>query len=336
VPNATASTIEGSPFTGHASYSDPGPRDTQTATVDYKDGGGVSAPFAVSGGSVPLAHTYGDNGAFQVAVSVRDDDGGVGNGTVTVNVANAPPVVGVVTAPIAPVLVGTPVSVNTTFTDAGVGDLHTASVRWGDGATTAAALTESGGAGSVQATRAYTVPGIYTITVSVTDDDGGVGSSSFEYVVVYDPSGGFVTGGGQIDSPAGAYAADPTLSGTANFAFVSKYQKGASVPSGNTSFRFHDADFTFNSTSYDWLVVNGGTKATYKGLGTVNGGGNYAFILSMVDGDTTNSPDRLRLKVWNRATGAIVYDNQFGAADDAVASTAILHGSITVSNPKKN
>ncbi len=29
-------------------------------------------------------------------------------------------------------------------------------------------------------------------------------------VVIYDPDGGFVTGGGWINSPAGAYSADPT------------------------------------------------------------------------------------------------------------------------------
>jgi hypothetical protein len=29
--------------------------------------------------------------------------------------------------------------------------------------------------------------------------------------VIYDPSGGFVTGGGWINSPLNAYAADPTL-----------------------------------------------------------------------------------------------------------------------------
>lgn len=31
------------------------------------------------------------------------------------------------------------------------------------------------------------------------------------YIVVYDPQGGFVTGGGWIDSPVGAYSSDPTL-----------------------------------------------------------------------------------------------------------------------------
>ena len=60
-------------------------------------------------------------------------------------------------------------------------------------------------------------------TLTVTDDDSGVGMSTFQYIVVYDPSAGFVTGGGWINSPMGAYAANPSLTGKANFGFEAKY-----------------------------------------------------------------------------------------------------------------
>ncbi len=45
--------------------------------------------------------------------------------------------------------------------------------------------------------------------------------------MVYDPDDGFVTGGGWIDSPAGACQPDPNLSGKATFGFVSRYKKKA-------------------------------------------------------------------------------------------------------------
>ena len=46
-------------------------------------------------------------------------------------------------------------------------------------------------------------------SLEVTDKDGGTDTIvASTYVVVYDPSAGFVTGGGWINSPAGAYAAD--------------------------------------------------------------------------------------------------------------------------------
>ena len=79
-------------------------------------------------------------------------------------------------------------------------------------------MTQGAGSGLVQDTHTYNDPGIYTVELTVLDDDGGVGNSILQHIVVYDPSGSFVTGGGTIDSPAGIYgfmltAIDGQLSG---------------------------------------------------------------------------------------------------------------------------
>jgi len=146
-------------------------------------------------------------------------------------------------------------------------------------------------------------------------------------VVIYDPSAGFVTGGGWINSPSGAYAALPSLSGKANFGFVSKYQKGANTPTGETEFQFQVANFNFHSTSYDWLVVSSTAQAQYKGTGTINGSGSYAFLITAVDG----SPDSFRIKIWDKATNAVIYDNKMGTSDtDLAATTALGGGSIVI------
>jgi hypothetical protein len=156
-------------------------------------------------------------------------------------------------------------------------------------------------------------------------------ATATDYIVIYDPDGGFVTGGGWIMSPAGAYAADPMLTGKANFGFVSKYKKGASVPTGQTEFQFKARDLNFLSSSYDWLVVTGQDKAKYKGVGTINGEGNYGFMLTATDG----SPDTFRIKIWDKDNGdALVYDNQMGEADDGYAGTAIGGGNIKVHDGK--
>ena len=77
------------------------------------------------------------------------------------------------------------------------------------------------------------MPGFIIFTVTVTDDDTGTApSSTLGYVVVYDPNGGFVTGGGWINSPVGASTPNPDLTGKANFGFVSKYQKGCQQANG--------------------------------------------------------------------------------------------------------
>jgi hypothetical protein len=165
----------------------------------------------------------------------------------------------------------------------------------------------------------------------VTDACGKTAVSTFRYVVVYDPNGGFVTGGGSIHSPANAYAPDPAATGKAQFGFVSKYQKGATQPAGNTNFEFKGAGLEFNSTAYEWLVVSG-PQAQFKGAGTLNGAPGYKFILTAGDGQAAGGAgvDRFRIKIWKEGETVPVYDNQRGAADDAGATTAIGEGSILV------
>ncbi len=159
-------------------------------------------------------------------------------------------------------------------------------------------------------------------------NDGSLDSAqACTMVVVYDPSAGFVTGGGRIDSPAGAYKADETLAGKATFGFVSKYQKGASVPTGSTAFEFDLAGLAFSSTSYDWLVVNQtGMNAQFKGKGSINGaldpnGNPYKFMLWAGDG----SPDTFRMRIWweDVAGEHAVYDN--GIAQAIAAGNIVVH-----------
>jgi hypothetical protein len=171
--------------------------------------------------------------------------------------------------------------------------------------------------------------GVYTVRVAV--DDGTATSNATVQIVVYDPTAGFITGAGTILSPPGALRADRAVSGIASFGFVSKYKKGTTVPSGETEFQLKFASFRFHSVTYQWLVV-AGAKAQYKGTGEVNGAAGYGFLLTAEDGDAKNGGgvDRFRLKVWEQATGALVYDNVLGAPDDidSASPQAIASGSI--------
>jgi len=218
---ADAGSTEGAEWTGSASVTDPGTQDTHTAVVDFGDGT-AAQEVAVTDGSIALSHRFVDEGEFEVSVTVTDDDGAVDRDELVVTVSNEAPVVQPVVAPLEPQRVGTQVIASAGFSDTGTADVHKATVDWGDGIRGAATVTEDGGAGEARASHAYTVPGTYKVTLAVDDADGGITSSTFQYVVVYDPSGGFVTGGGLLDSPAGAYKADPSLTGKAHFAFVSK------------------------------------------------------------------------------------------------------------------
>lgn len=209
----------------------------------------------------------------------------------------------------------------------GVGDTHVATWEWGDGAITPGELSAVDGLGSVTGSHVYETPGVYAITLTIVDDDGGESiPACFQYVVAYDPGGGFVTGGGWIDSPPGAYVPNPGLIGKAKFGFNSKYKKGADVPAGQTQFGFKVADLDFHSTTYQWLIV-AGPKATCKGEGTVNGAGTYGFMLTAVDGALTPSTDvdHFRIKIWDRDNGdAVVYDNALDAADSQVKKILLM------------
>ncbi len=121
--------------------------------------------------------------------------------------ANVVPELGSITAPTDPVAVNTPVAVSASFTDANATDTHTAIIDWGDGTSSAGAVTEANGSGSVSGSHTYSTAGVYTVEMTVTDEEGAADTEIFQYVVVYDPEAGFVTGSGWIDSPAGAYAA---------------------------------------------------------------------------------------------------------------------------------
>jgi len=290
----------------------------------------LSAPGEVTQSFVP-----NDNGicTFRLTVNDNHDNGEASPDEVLVTVANVTPIVGPITAPVNPLEVNTLVTASATFSDPGTADTHTATWDWGDdGSTTDGVVTQASGSGTVQGSHVYAVPNVYTITLTVTDDNGGTSTSTFRYVVVYDPSAGFVTGGGWISSPAGAYAAAPTLAGQATFGFVARYKKGAQTPSGATEFQFLVADLNFHSESYDWLVV-AGHKAMYKGTGTINGQGEYRFMLSAIDGKLKGDDvDRFRIRIWDN--DGIVYDNQMGAADDDEPITALGGGSIVIHKGK--
>jgi PKD repeat protein len=281
--------------------------------------------------SPTIMHSWEDEFSGDVIVEVSDGQE-TDTASASITVSNAAPVLGTITASTEPIEINTEISILCSFTDAGTSDIHTAIIDWGDEITTDGLVTEEDGSGIVTGTHPYTSPGVHTITLTVSDEDGGSATTTFQYIVVYDPTSGFVTGGGWINSPESAYYPDTTLSGKANFGFVSKYKKGTTIPTGKTEFQFHAADMNFHSDSYEWLVV-ANSKAMFKGTGTINGIGEYKFILTGIDGDLQvgGGEDKFRIRIWteNEETGieTVIYDNLLGAADDAeLDDTTVIGG----------
>ena len=286
-----STTVEGTPVTATVTATDVDHSSFTYAWTVTKNG----SPYANGTGS-SMTFTPDDNGSYGVIVTTTDLAGAYDSDSATVTATNAGPAIIAVVGPTVPVTAGGGASILVTYSDAGAADTHSATLNWDDGSTS----TVTCAAGVCSASRAYAAAGIYGVTIVVSDDDGATAVSSFNYIVVLDPSNtGSVTGGGWIDTP----------SGKATLSVGAKYLKNAATPTGNTIFKLDG--YELKSTSYDWLVISG-SNAQYQGAGTVNGSGSYGFLLTVTDG----SPDRFRIRVWDKSTNATIYDNVNGASDD--------------------
>jgi hypothetical protein len=318
------------------SFSDPGELDWHSVAIDWGDGSTPTSSVLAAGVlTFQATHQYLDDNptgtpsdTYTISVTVGDKDLDSGSDGRTIVVNNLAPSISSVTGPSGPIALGSSIAVSASFSHVGTQDTHTCTFSWDDGTST----TVSAGSSSRSATHVYLAAGVYTVGVSVADDDNEIDASEFRFAVIYDPSAGFVTGGGWVSSPPGAYASIPDLAGRATFGFVSRYQKGATVPTGQTEFHFQVADFNFHSIVYDWLVISG-ARAQYKGTGSINGSGSYGFLLTATDGDVVGGggDDRFRIKIWD-AAGGVLYDNVPGDGDDIdSANPQILGGgSITI------
>lgn len=146
------------------------------------------------------------------------------------------------------------------------------------------------------------------VTHFISDNDG-CSDFSTRTIDMIDPNTGFVTGGGWVESPEGAYQGDGDLSGKANFAFTFKYSDSGSVASGNTVFKFKPGNLHFKSASYDWMIVSDNC-AKFKGHGTINqGSDDFVFMVWTCDnGESNDSSDTFRIKISKVEGGDLVYD----------------------------
>jgi hypothetical protein len=238
---------------------------------------------------------------------------------------------------------GTAFKINTAVTFTGTfwdvpGKKHTAVWQFDD-LTTGATIVEPAGSknGTAKGTYTFKDPGVYKVTLKVTDNTGVTSwvdtQDDVEAIVVaYDPQGGFTIGGGWMNSPLGALISDPALTGKMSFGFNSKFFKSATNPKGESQLTFLLGNLDFNALNYDYLVIDK-ARAQFAGFGKINGVSGYNFIVTVIDGNLPGGDgvDKFRIKIWDKVTGAIVFDNQPGASDAADPILAIgLGGDISI------
>ena len=316
-PTATlvvpSSANEGSTFTlSLTSPFDPSSIDTTAGfTYAFDCGAGYGPPSTLT--SVTCA-AVNDPGV-DVKAKITDKDGGSTEYTAHVTIANLPPSVQI-TAPAAlsSYPAGTTVSFTGSFTDPGILDTHTASWTF-DSASAPGTVAESHGSGVVSGSFTFTAAGVYSVTLTVTDNSGASGSAttvggSPALVVVFDPNVGKVTGGGWV-AAGGAKT---------TFNVNAKYNHGSLT--GNLGAQLPDGR-SMSSTTLRWLVTVG-SKAEVAGDATLNGAAGYTFLVVVSDANA------YRLKLTRTSDGTVVYDNVPGSSDDIDLATPQPMGGGTI------
>ena len=189
--------IEGQPVRLTGAFSDNDASTSWTATVDYGDGSGTQTLALNADKTFLLDHLYSP-GSYDLTVVVTDDGGLPGTLVVHVVVSNLAPTVTL--ASVMDLAFTRTLTAAGSFNDpgSGSGETYTATVSYGDGTGTHP-LPLVDGAFALQHT--YAAAGAYTMSVTVTDSEGGstsattlvrVGAFSYEWL---DPVGqSFVVG----------------------------------------------------------------------------------------------------------------------------------------------
>ncbi len=176
-PDQTAREGESISFSG--SFSDPGEHDRHTLLWDFGD---ETPPVD---GTLTPTHTYGDNGTYIVTLRVTDNEGETGMDMLSVNVHNVAPVL---TDLISDSVSNGDIQIRGAFWDPGWLDRHRGNFDFGDGLAAVMAAAEVNAppeaAGTVSTSHHFDQEGLYTIRLSVADDEEAGSDSKTADVVI--------------------------------------------------------------------------------------------------------------------------------------------------------
>ena len=175
---ADQTVAEGSSVTLNGTYTDPGSADTHTESWSVSASNGQ---VVAAGSGSSYSFTPNDNGTYTVTYTVTDDDGGIGSDTAVITVTNVAPVVALSGAGTSNE--GQTQSYSFSWTDPGA-DTWSRTVSCGaTGVPSLSTFNETSKSGTFSCTWADDAPSgsasdIETVSVTVSDDDGGSDTKS--------------------------------------------------------------------------------------------------------------------------------------------------------------
>jgi len=268
----------------NGTFTDPGTQDTHTVTINWGDGSPNTVLNRAAGVlTFSASHQYLDNpsgdahGTFTITATVTDKDGESGSGTTSIQVDNVAPTITSLTPP-AIINENDTHTLTGTFHDAGPLDTHTVLINWGpgEGSTTlsgADLISLGNGEWSFSANHQFlddnptaTASDVYTISVTVTDDDLESGSDATTVTVnnvapSLDPIAG-PTGGVRGQS----------LTFTANFLDVGTLDT-------------HTAVWNFGDGTGDFGPTNVGQGVPFSVNHNFTASGTYTISVTIADDD---------------------------------------------------
>ncbi len=237
--------VEGDTISYSVTATDAGTADTLSYSWNFGDGTSSTSSTSTT------THTYADNASYAVTVTVTDDTGSVTSSGTSV-ITNANPVIGSGTWP-----TGGTADVSVSFvasaTDAGTADTLTYLWSWGDGTTST----------SSSASHTWADNGTYTITLTVTDDDGGVTTSSQLMVIA---EGAPVISSMSATTPlvegsSGTFTVSATDADTITYSW--DYGDGSTGSGSSTTHAYaEDGTYTVTATATDPSGANDSQTST--------------------------------------------------------------------------
>lgn len=170
------------------SFTDAGTQDTHEVLVTWGDGTITAALVDPVSRTFTAEHRYLDDDPtttssddYNVELTVTDDDGGVGSADTIVTVNNVVPEFTELMSSHTEFCSASAdgiVTIGGSYFDVGTLDTHSVTIDWGDGSPVELITSVDQLADTFTAEHQYLNGGLYTVTVTLTDDDGGVATQT--------------------------------------------------------------------------------------------------------------------------------------------------------------